>query len=98
MSIGLAARPRSASRRSMPSDASIMEIRNDFKELLELFSVRSPQDNKHKVEYLIVINPSRRWGPESKQAPVATGHVWLQRIFPLGRIGYRQLNRVVQGR
>jgi hypothetical protein len=31
-----------------------MEIRNDFKELLELFSVRSPQDNKHKVEYLIV--------------------------------------------
>ena len=38
----------------MPSDASIMEIRNDFKELLELFSVRSPQDNKHKVEYFIV--------------------------------------------
>ena len=38
----------------MPSDANIMEIRNDFKELLELFSVRSPQDNKHKVEYLIV--------------------------------------------
>jgi len=33
---------------------NIMEIRNDFKELLELFSVRSPQDNKHKVEYLIV--------------------------------------------
>lgn len=31
----------------MPSDANIMEIRNDFKELLELF-------NKHKVEYLIV--------------------------------------------
>jgi len=31
----------------MPSDASIMEICNDFKELLELF-------NKHKVEYLIV--------------------------------------------
>ena len=31
-----------------------MEIRTDFKELLELFSVRSPQDNKNKVEYLIV--------------------------------------------
>ncbi len=31
----------------MPSGASIMEIRNDFKELLELF-------NKHQVEYLIV--------------------------------------------
>ena len=31
----------------MPSGVSIMEIRNDFKELLELF-------NKHKVEYLIV--------------------------------------------
>ena len=31
----------------MPSDANTMEIRNDFKELLELF-------NKHKVEYLIV--------------------------------------------
>ena len=38
----------------MTSDVNIMEIRNDFKELLELFSVRSPQDNKHKVEYLIV--------------------------------------------
>ena len=38
----------------MPSDENIMEIRNDFKELLELFSVRSPQDNKHKVECLIV--------------------------------------------
>jgi hypothetical protein len=31
----------------MSSDASGMEIRNDFKELLELF-------NRHKVEYLIV--------------------------------------------
>jgi len=31
----------------MSSDASFMEIRTDFKELLELF-------NKHKVEYLIV--------------------------------------------
>ncbi|MFC1636294.1 hypothetical protein ACFL5Z_15795 [Planctomycetota bacterium] len=31
-----------------------MEIRNDFKELLELFSVRSPQDNKYKVEYFII--------------------------------------------
>lgn len=31
----------------MSSDASSMEIPNDFKELLELF-------NKHKVEYLIV--------------------------------------------
>jgi hypothetical protein len=31
-----------------------MEIHTDFKELLELFSVWSPQDNKHKVEYLIV--------------------------------------------
>jgi hypothetical protein len=31
----------------MTSGGSIMEIRNDFKELLELF-------NKHKVEYLIV--------------------------------------------
>lgn len=31
----------------MFSDVNIMEIRNDFKELLELF-------NKHKVEYLIV--------------------------------------------
>ena len=31
----------------MPSDVSIMEIRNDFKELLELF-------NKHEVEYLVV--------------------------------------------
>ncbi len=47
MSIGSAARRKSASRRSMPSGVSIMEIRNDFKELLELF-------NKHKVEYLIV--------------------------------------------
>jgi hypothetical protein len=27
-----------------------MEIRNDFKELLGLFSVRSPQDNKHKAD------------------------------------------------
>jgi len=41
-------RPRSASRRSMSSDASSMGIPNDFKELLELF-------NRHKVEYLIVI-------------------------------------------
>jgi hypothetical protein len=31
----------------MPSDARSMEIRTDFKELLELF-------NRHKVEYLIV--------------------------------------------
>ncbi len=31
----------------MPSGESTMEIRNDFKELLELF-------NKHEVEYLIV--------------------------------------------
>lgn len=31
----------------MPSDVNIMEIPNDFRELLELFS-------KHKVEYLIV--------------------------------------------
>ena len=31
----------------MPSDVNIMEIRTDFKELLELF-------NKNKVEYLIV--------------------------------------------
>jgi hypothetical protein len=31
----------------MPSGVSFMEIRNDFKELLELF-------NKHKVEYLVV--------------------------------------------
>lgn len=46
-SIGSAARLKSASRRSMLSDVSFMEIRNDFKELLELF-------NKHKVEYLIV--------------------------------------------
>ena len=38
----------------MTSEVNIMEIRNDFKELLVLFSVRSPQDNKHKVEYLIV--------------------------------------------
>ena len=39
----------------MTSEVNIMEIRNDFKELLVLFSVRSPQDNKHKVEYLIVV-------------------------------------------
>lgn len=46
----------------MPSDANIMEIRNDFEELFELFSVstirrpfrESPQDNKHKVEYVVV--------------------------------------------
>jgi len=31
-----------------------MEIRTGSKELPELFSVRSPQDNKHKVEYFIV--------------------------------------------
>lgn len=31
----------------MSSDASSMDIPNDFRELLELF-------NKHKVEYLIV--------------------------------------------
>jgi hypothetical protein len=31
----------------MPSDANIMEIHTDFKELLELF-------NKHKVEYIVV--------------------------------------------
>jgi hypothetical protein len=45
----------------MPSDANIMEIRNDFKELPELFSVstvrrpfrESPQDNKRRVECLI---------------------------------------------
>ena len=46
-SIGSAGLLKNASRRSMPSDASFMEIRNDFRELLELF-------NKHKVEYLIV--------------------------------------------
>jgi hypothetical protein len=34
-------------QQSMPSDARSMEIRTDFKELLELF-------NRHKVEYLIV--------------------------------------------
>ena len=33
----------------MSSDASGMEIHNDFKELLELF-------NKHKVEYLVFIS------------------------------------------
>ena len=46
----------------MPSDVNTMEIHTYFKELLELFSVstmrrpfpESPQDNKHKVEYLIV--------------------------------------------
>jgi hypothetical protein len=46
----------------MPSGVNIMEIHTDFKELLELFSVstvrrpfrESPQDNKHKVEFLIV--------------------------------------------
>jgi hypothetical protein len=34
-------------RRLMNSDATVMDLPNDFKELLELF-------NKHKVEYLIV--------------------------------------------
>jgi len=42
----------------MPSDVNIMEILNEFKELLELFSVstvrrpfrESPQDNKHKAD------------------------------------------------
>jgi hypothetical protein len=47
LSTGLAGPPKSASQQSMPSDVNIMEIPNDFKELLELFS-------KHKVEYLIV--------------------------------------------
>jgi len=54
LSTGSAGPPKNALRRSMTSEVNIMEIRNDFKELLELFSVRSPQDNKHKVEYLIV--------------------------------------------
>ena len=52
----------------MSSDVNIMEIRNDFKGLLELFSVstvrrpfwESPQDNKHEVEYLIVGKPGCR--------------------------------------
>lgn len=46
----------------MPSDANIMEIHTDFKELLDWFCVstagrlfrKSPQGNKHIVEYLIV--------------------------------------------
>lgn len=57
MSIGSAARRKNASRQSMPLDVSIMEIHNDFKELLELFSFRIPQDNKRKVEYLVVTKP-----------------------------------------
>lgn len=47
MSTGSAGLPKNVSRRSMPSDVNIMEIHNDFKELLELF-------NKHKVEYIVV--------------------------------------------
>jgi hypothetical protein len=46
----------------MPSDVNTMDIHTDFKELLELFYVSTmrrpfregPQDNKYKVEYLIV--------------------------------------------
>jgi len=47
LSIGSAAPLKNALRQSMPSGVNIMEIHNDFKELLELF-------NKHKVEYLVV--------------------------------------------
>ena len=38
----------------MLSDMNIMEIHTDFKELLELFSLRAPQDNKHRNEYRIL--------------------------------------------
>jgi hypothetical protein len=34
----------------MPSDVNIMEIHTDFKELLELFSVRSPKNNNRKAD------------------------------------------------
>jgi len=44
----------------MPSVPGIMEIPTDFKELLELFSVLSPRDNKIKVEYLITTRPWER--------------------------------------
>jgi hypothetical protein len=44
----------------MPSDVNIMEIHTDFKELLKLFSVRSPQDNRHKVEYHNFVKPDCR--------------------------------------
>ena len=44
----------------MPSNANIMEIRKDFKELLELLSVRSPQDNKNKGRCLMVYNSNKR--------------------------------------
>jgi len=45
--IGSAARPKNASPRSTSSDDRSMDIPNDFKELLELFT-------KHNVEYVIV--------------------------------------------
>ena len=55
----------------MPSDANIMEIRNDFKELLELFN-----NHKHKVEYVIV---SRGSFPLS--TGLRRGHLDLSPVF-----------------
>jgi hypothetical protein len=45
----------------MPLDVNIMEIHNDFKELLEFFSVRDPWDNRHKVECLFISPDCRHW-------------------------------------
>jgi hypothetical protein len=61
LSTGSVGLPKSAWQQSMPSDVNTMEIPNDFKELLGLFSVNtvrrpfreSPRDSKHKVEYFI---------------------------------------------
>jgi hypothetical protein len=54
LSIGCADLRPNVWRRSMTLGVSIMEICHEFKKWLELFSVRRPQDKKHKVEYLIV--------------------------------------------
>lgn len=58
----------------MPSDASIMEIPNDFKELLELF-------NKHKVEYLIVGGYALAFHGAQVRSKKAKGRTFYVRLF-----------------
>ena len=60
---GSAAHRRSGWLPSMISDASVMEIPNDFRELLELFNV-------HKVEYLVVGGYALAFHHASRITPV----------------------------
>jgi len=60
---GSAAHPRSGWQPSTISDASVMEIPNDFRELLELFNV-------HKVEYLVVGGYALAFHSNSRITPV----------------------------